>query len=191
MRLTWPMAFALLAAMLAVAPAQALSRYNDGSVTVTVVDGAPCFAVDRYLGPISLIHTRKIKPKAGQFTIARAEVRSARQPFDTIWLAEAPRDSKGWRLDPGHCLPMTDSLPGTGDAVAVDAWPLPTGLYKVELWAIDLKRHAAPRLSMVFCVLADGRLQNAMREDGKDVCAGEAITEGRYVATSPSLVVKP
>jgi len=185
------MAFALLAVMLAVAPAHALSRSDDGRVTLAVVDGLPCFAVDRYLGPISLIHTRKFKPQTGQFAVRRAEVRSARQPFGAVWQVEAPRDSKGWRLDPGQCLPMADALPGVEGAVDVDAWPLPAGLYRVELWAVDLKRGAGPRLSVVFCVLADGRLQNVAREDGKDVCAGEVIAEGRYSATAANLVARP
>jgi len=186
----WPMAFALVAAMLALAPAHALSRYNDGQVTVAMIDGKPCFAVDRYLGPISLIHTRKIKPRAGQFVVSRVVVDSARQPFDRVWQVEAPRDSGGWRLDPGQCLDMAGVLPGTDAIVAPDAWPLPAGLYKVTLWAEDLRRDAAPRLSATFCVLADGRLQNVERRDGKDQCIGKMIDEGRYVVAPATLAVK-
>lgn len=50
--------------------AHAVSRLGDGHLVLAVMEGAPRFGVDRYLGPISLFYTRKFSFHAGEAEVS-------------------------------------------------------------------------------------------------------------------------
>lgn len=189
MRARWlpvPCAVAV-AVVAAAAPAHALSRYDDGDVALSTVDGVPCFAVERYLGPISLFWTRKFRPVDGRFTVYSASVSSRQPPHALMWAIDAPERTAGWALDRGQCIALGARPRGVQTVIGERGLPLPPGTYEVMLRVRDLHRGGGGRLTALFCIDDDGRMLAGSKDAGAMRCGAMVAADDRILAPAPLL----
>lgn len=160
--------------------AHAVSRLGDGHLVLTVVEGPPCFGVDRFLGPISLFYTRKFSFHAGEAEVSSIEVvRRAAGGCEQVWQVEMLNPDSRWPLDPGQCIRLSDPAPTSASSI-VAPQVLTPGQYNAWFHVRDARRDEVPRLWVDFCVLANGQVTPSgyASKEGQRVC-GEPIPDVR------------
>lgn len=176
-RASVPFVIAMLGGFLP-APAYSMSRLNDGELTLSVVDGAPCFGVDRYLGPIGLLYSRKYRFRAGETAVSYIQVIRQKAGDGAAWRV-AMAQVERWQLDPARCIRYGDAPPPSAEVEAPRA--LAPGRYTALANVRDARRDDEPRLMVAFCVLDDGGISPLRYSSkvGAHVCEGALVEASR------------